>query len=80
MNVDSTQMVKDTVRNFTTIRKKNGRNITVRLKKADNKCHTKHRFNCYIADEGNQNKMSEIKNKVINAHLFYNAVPCAESV
>ena len=48
--------------------------------KADNKCHTKHRFNCYIADEGNQNKMSEIKNKVINAHLFYNAVPCAESV
>ena len=25
-------MVKDTVRNFTTIRKKNGRNITVRLK------------------------------------------------
>lgn len=48
--------------------------------KADNKCHTKNRFNCYIKDDGNQNKISEIKNKVINAHLFYGAVECAESV
>ena len=47
---------------------------------ADNKCHTKSRFDCYIKDEGNENLISEIKNKVIKANLFYGAVECAESV
>ena len=35
---------------------------------------------CYIKDEGNENLISEIKNKVIKANLFYGAVECAESV
>ena len=33
-----------------------------------------------IKDEGNENLISEIKNKVIKANLFYGAVECAESV
>lgn len=48
---------------------------------ANNKCHTLSRFNCYI-----QNTLEDFINKkkydkeTIEAHLFYNAVPCAEKM
>ena len=48
---------------------------------AKNGCHSLSRFNCY-----SQNSLEDDKNKrkydkdTINAHLFYNSVPCAEKM
>ena len=44
----------------------------------DNECHTENRYNCYKKDKEQREK--ELKNKIINGHLFYNAVPCAQKV
>jgi hypothetical protein len=45
----------------------------------DNDCHTLNRDNCYL----NQDLRYEVMNKLFklqNAHLFKDAVPCAEDV
>ena len=48
---------------------------------AKNDCHSLSRFDCYL-----QNSIEDLINKrkydkeTINAHLFYNAVPCAEKM
>ena len=48
---------------------------------AKNDCHSLSRFNCYL-----QNSLEDYKDKIkydkdtINAHLFYNAIPCAEKM
>ena len=44
----------------------------------DNECHTENRYNCYKKDK--EEKEKELKNKIVNGHLFYNAVPCAQKV
>ena len=44
----------------------------------DNECHTENRYNCYKKDK--EEKENELKNKIINGHLYYNAVPCAQKV
>ena len=44
----------------------------------DNECHTENRYNCYEKDK--EEKEKELKNKIINGHLFYNSVPCAKKV
>ena len=44
----------------------------------DNECHTENRYNCYEKDK--EEKEKELKNKIVNGHLFYNSVPCAKKV
>ena len=44
----------------------------------DNECHTENRYNCYKKDK--EEKEKEFKNKIINGHLFFNSVPCANKV
>ena len=44
----------------------------------DNECHTENRYNCYKIEE--EEKENELKNKITNGHLYYNAVPCAQKV
>ena len=48
------------------------------IKNYDNECHTENRYNCYEQDKEEREK--ELKNKIFNGHLFYNAVPCAKKV
>ena len=50
----------------------------VLIKNYDNECHTENRYNCYEKDKEEREK--ELKNKIVNGHLFYNAVPCAQIV
>ena len=50
----------------------------VMIKNYDNECHTENRYNCYEQDKEEREK--ELKNKIFNGHLFYNAVPCAKKV
>ena len=44
----------------------------------DNECHTDNRYNCYLKNK--EEKENELKNKIVNGHLFYNSVPCANKV
>ena len=44
----------------------------------NNECHTENRYNCYEKDK--EEKEKELKNKIVNGHLFYNSVPCAKKV
>ncbi len=48
---------------------------------ADNKCHSLSRFGCYLKNGYNDYVNSRTHDKnTIEAHLFYNAVPCAEKM
>ena len=44
----------------------------------DNECHTENRYDCY--KKNNEQKEKELKNKIVNGHLFYNSVTCAKKV
>ena len=46
----------------------------------NNKCHSKSRYNCYIEDQDNNEQISLYTNKLMRAHLFHDAVKCAEKV
>ena len=50
----------------------------VLIKNYDNECHTENRYNCYKKDKEEREK--ELKNKIVNGHLYYNSVPCAKNV
>ena len=47
-------------------------------KNYNNECHTENRYNCYKKDK--EEEENELKNKIINGHLYYNSVPCANKV
>ena len=46
----------------------------------DNNCHTLSRGSCYIKNEKLEKEISHYKNTLEHAHLYHNAVPCAETV
>lgn len=47
---------------------------------AGNKCHSLSRFNCYLQNDYKEYvQRREMDKNTIEAHLFYNAVPCAET-
>ena len=50
-------------------------------KLADNNCHTLSRYNCYLEDKSTKERNSEIKNKIIDAHLYKGSkLKCVEAV
>jgi hypothetical protein len=51
-----------------------------RAKKFNNKCHSENRANCYDTSSGTLSDVRSYERQTEQAHLFYNAPPCAVNV
>lgn len=55
--------------------------FTTYFKRLNNKCHTLQRFTCYEdLTEQQYRDESKYAGKSVNAHLFYNSVPCSRTI
>ena len=82
MDRDTAPSLINTVRKyFNLLDEKQWRNsVTTQVRKVDNKCHSLSRFNCYKVDKDLTAQESNDRLKTDKAHLFYNAVDCAQQV
>merc|ERR1711976_184208 len=55
--------------------------VTTQAKGYNNKCHSMNRFTCYLKQETSlTNDLHYYRHRTVDAHLYYKAVSCAETV